>query len=293
MRRESGPWLPWVLIVLALLFLALNEAGALAPLERILGLIVSPLERGVSGFIETLSTLTQTARDVRELQLQVQTLQRANDALIQENIRLREYQAENQELRNQLNFAQENPTYSQVGADVVERGCDLFPCGNIVGQDTNPYLRYVVINTGSRDGVAVGMPVVTGGAALIGRIARVSPNLSYVQLINDPQSQIAVMLQQSRVTGMVVGSAEGTMVMTDILPDETVNEGETIITSAVGGLLPRGLILGQVESVSYQESELFQKAMIRPAVDFRRLETVLVITNFPQPNLEELEGQQP
>ena len=52
---------------------------------------------------------------------------------------------------------------------------------------------------------------------------------------------------------------------------------------------PRGLILVQIESVSYQESDLFQRAIIRPAIDFRRLETVLVITDFPQPNLEELE----
>jgi len=289
MRRDSGLWLPWALLGIGLVLLMLSGAGALAPLENVLSFVVAPVERGISSVIATISNLTQSARDIQSLQQQVEELQRANDALVQENIRLREYAAETEQLRTQLNFAQENPTLNLVGADVVERGCEIFPCGDIVGQDTNPYLRYVIINTGSRDGVAVGMPVVTSGAALIGRIARVSPNLAYVQLINDPQSQIAAMLQQSRVTGMVIGSAEGTMVMTEILPDETVNEGETIVTSAVGGLLPRGLILGQVESVAYQESELFQTAVLRPAVEFRRLETVLVITDFPTPNLDELE----
>jgi rod shape-determining protein MreC len=82
---------------------------------------------------------------------------------------------------------------------------------------------------------------------------------------------------------------DGEIFMTDILPDESVNVGETVVTSSLGGMLPRGLILGQVEEVEYQESDLFQRAQIRPAVDFRRLETVLVVTEFPQPNLEELE----
>lgn len=290
MRRDSGPWLPWVLLFIALLSLALHEAGALQPVENMLSFIITPVERGISNVIGTLSNLTQTARDVRQLQQQVEVLQETNDALIQENIRLREYQAEIESLRAQLNFAQENPTYGLVGADVIERGCEIFPCGEVVGEDTNPYLRYVIINTGSRDGVAVGMPVVTGGSAMVGRIARVSPNLSYVQLLNDPQSHVAAMFQQSRVTGLVIGTAEGNIIMTDILPDEEVNLGETVITSAAGGLLPRGLILGQVDSVTYQESELFQEAILRPAIHFRRLETVLVITNFPQPDIEELQG---
>lgn len=292
MRRENGQWLPWVLLVVALLFLILIEAGAFAPLESLLGYIISPVERGVSTVIEMLGGLGQTARDVQQLQQQVEDLQRANATLIQENFRLREFKAENDELRRKLNFVQDNPTYSYVGADVVEYGCGIFPCATVVGEDTNPYLQYVIINAGSRDGVAVGMPVVTSGAALIGRIARVSRNLAYVQLINNPQSQIAAMLQESRITGMLIGTTEGALTMVDILPDEEVLGGETIITSAAGGLLPRGLILGQVESVTYLESDLFQRAAVRPAIDFRRLETVLVITDFPRVNLEELqEGQ--
>lgn len=291
MSRESGRWLPGVILMIAALgLLLLGNTGALGPLENSLGLVIAPVERFFAAVFDTLSNLTQTSRDVQTLQQDVNYLQKHNDALIQENIRLREYQAENEELRRKLNFAQDNPTYGLVGADVVERGCDFYPCGNIVGEDSNPYLRYVIINTGSRDGVAVGMPVVTSGAALIGRIARVSAHLAYVQLINDPQSEIAAMLQQSRINGILQGSAEGLIVMTEILPDEAVNEGETIVTSAVGARLPRGLILGQVDSVDYQDSQLFQEAKVRPAIDFRRLETVLVITDFPQPNLDELKS---
>ncbi len=289
MKREGGPWLAWVLLLVALALLVLSEAGTLGPLESLLSYAVAPVERVVARAVNYVGSAAGGTRDIAELQQRVAELETANEALVQENFRLREYQAENAELRRQLDFHEENPTYGSLGADVVEQGCLIFPCGDVVGQDTNPYLRFVVISIGSQDGVAVGMPVVTGGSAMVGRIARTSPNLSYVQLINDPASRVSAMLQQSRITGIVEGSDEGTLVMTNILPDESVDVGETIITSSIGGMLPRGLILGQVEEISYQESELFQSAVVRPAVDFRRLETVLVITDFPQPDLEELE----
>ncbi len=290
MKRESSPWLPWVLLVVALLLLSLHEAGALTHIENVLSYVLSPLERGVATVLDTMGTLTQTARDVRELQQQVTQLQQQNDALIQENIRLRQYEAENQEYRAQLNFARKNPTYSLVGADIINYGCSIYPCGKVVGQDTNPYLRDLLIDVGSRDGIAIGMPVVTGGAAMVGRIAWVAPHLAYVRLINDPQSHIAAMLQQSRITGMVVGTDDGRLIMTEILPDEKISKGETVISSAVGGLLPRGLILGQIAEIAHQESALFQEATLRPALDFRRLETVLVITDFNPPDFQELQG---
>lgn len=288
MKRDSGRWLAWVLPIVALVLIGLSESGALGPAEGLLSFVVAPVERAVAAVVRGVGSVTGKTRDVIELQQRVTELESANGALVQENFRLREYQAENEELRRQLNFRQENPTYGSIGVDVLAHGCTVFPCGDVVGQDTNPYLRFVIINVGSQEGVAVGMPVVTGGAAMIGRIARTSPNLSYVQLINDPASLVVAMLQQSRVTGVVEGSDEGRLLMTNILPDEEVAEGETIVTSSIGGMLPRGLILGQVESVAYLESDLFQQAVIRPAVDLRRIETVLVITDFPQPDLDEL-----
>lgn len=288
--RRSNQWVPYALLVAALLIMAFSEAGVLDPLENYLGFVIAPVERIVATVSSTLSDLLFNVKDVSELQQQVEELARSNEALRVENIRLREqYVVENQQLRELLNFQSENPTYSTVGGDIVEHGCEIFPCGQVLGEDTNPYLRYLIINIGSRDGIAVGMPVVSSGAALVGRIARVSPHLAYVRQINDTDNQIAAILQESRISGMVVGEANGTLRMTDILPDEEIGENEIAITSGLGGLLPKGLILGQIQSSDYQEAELFQEAFLRPAIDFRRLEIVLVITNFTEPPLEELE----
>jgi rod shape-determining protein MreC len=278
--RQNRSWLPYLLILLAIVLLALQEIGLLRPMESVLSYVVAPVERVFSGVVGSMGSLSQSFGEVQELRTQVTELKKQNDALLVENIRLREFVAETQQLREQLNFASTNPTFSLVGADVVERGCDRFPCGTVLGEDTNPYLRYIVINAGSRSGVAIGMPVVTGGAILVGRVARVTPNQAFVQLIDDPSSNVAAMLQDSRVTGLVIGQDDGSISMVDILPDEKVNEGEIVVTSGLGSLLPKGLVLGQVATVKYQESALFQEAILRPAMDFRRLETVLVITDF-------------
>ncbi len=283
MTRQGRSWLPYVLLALAILLLALSEAGTLGPVVNLTSYIFAPLERGVAGFVRVVGELSQTVREVRELQQQIESYQSENAALRVENIRLQEqYVAENQQLRLLLNFSEENPTYALVGANVVERGCEVYPCAEVIGVDNNPYLRYFIINTGSRDGVAVGMPAVTGGAVFAGRVARVSRQQTFVQLVNDPDSQTAAMLQGSRVSGIVEGRPDGSLVMTQILPDEIVEEGEIVITSGLGGLLPKGLVIGQVESVSYQEASLFQEAIIRPALDLRRVEVLLIITDFPR-----------
>lgn len=289
MTRRERPWLPYILLVAAFLLLALNATGLLRPVEEAIGFVIAPLERSSAGLIRNVGAAFQGRREASELQELAEALQKENEILRIENIRLQEqYVAENEQLRGLLQFKNDNPTFSLIGADIVARGHNAV----VIGQDTNPYLRYLIINAGSRDGVAVGMPVVASGAVLIGRVARVSPHLAYVQLLNDPTSQVAAQLQGSRVSGMVVGR-EGPekgnlLIMTEILPDETVVENEIVITSGLGGLLPKGLILGQIESITYEEAALFQEARLRPALDFRRLEAVVVILDFERPPVGEL-----
>ncbi|MDX9956082.1 MAG: rod shape-determining protein MreC [Anaerolineae bacterium] len=290
MTRRERPWLPYILIVIALILLTLNGTGLLRPVEEALGLIIAPAERGIAGFIRSIGDLFQGGQEISELQRLNETLQKENESLRIENIRLQEqYVAENEQLRGLLDFKNANPTFNLVGGDVVARGQSAI----VVGQDTNPYLRYLIINVGSRDGVAIGMPVVASGAVLVGRVAGVSPHLAYIQLINDPTSQVAALLQGSRISGMVVGREDpeqgNLLVMTEILPNETLTENEIVITSGLGGILPKGLILGQIENLSYQEAALFQEAVLRPALDYRRLEAVVVILDFERPAADELE----
>jgi len=290
-RGTWRSWLPLTFLILSILFLALHETRILAPVERGLQVVLAPLQRAATALVRNIGDLSQTVRQVRELRARVAELEEQVNALTIENVRLREYEAEVVQLRGLLGFVEANPTWAFLGADVVGRSaCINAPCGDVVGQEPNPYLRYITINVGQADGVAVGMPVVTGGAVLVGRVAETGLHTSKVQLITDPGSNVAAILQRSRATGLVVGQPDGSLRMIYIPQEDTVQVGDVVLTSGLGGAFPRGLVLGQVSQVVKQDFALFQEAVIHPAVDYRRVELTLVITLF-QPLVQEEPGE--
>ncbi len=292
MRRGTWrSWLPLMFLILSILFLALHETRVLAPLERGLQVVLAPLQRATVTLVRNIGDLSQTVRQVRELRARVAELEEQVNALTIENVRLREYEAEAVQLRGLLGFVEANPTWAFLGADVVGRSaCVSVPCADVVGQEPNPYLRYVIINAGQAEGVTVGMPVITGGAVLVGRVAETGLHTSKVQLITDPGSSVAAILQQSRATGLLVGQPDGSLRMVYIPQEDSVQVGDVVLTSGLGGTLPRGLVLGQVVEVVKQDFALFQEAVINPAVDYRRVELTLVITSF-QPLVQEEPGE--
>jgi len=294
-RSAWRSYLPFLFVLVTITLLVLNEAGLLGPFESALQYVVAPLQRGVATFVEGTGTLFRGLQDVRELQEQVELLRQQVDALTIENIRLQEFEAEASQLRALLNFSAQNPTYAVLGADVVGReACADAPCAEVIGAEPNPYLRYLSVNAGSEEGVAVGMPVVTGGAVLVGRAAEVGPHTTRIQLLTDVGSAVAVRLQHSRATGLVVGQPDGSLRMIYIPQEDEIQVGDIALTSGLAGFLPRGLVLGQVTEVYRLDVELFQEAVVRPAVDYRALELVLFVTSF-QPMVEEEPepGEQP
>jgi rod shape-determining protein MreC len=302
-------WLPLVLIVATLFLLVGSEAGLLSPVENAFHYVLDPLQRAFAGITEATGNLFQAVREVRELRAEVEELRAQVDALTLENISLRDYRAEVQSLRALLAFTEEFSITGYLGADVIGReACETYPCGEVVGEDPNPYLHYITINAGAQQGVEVGMPVVSagGGLGLVGRIAEVAPRTSKVQLLSDRESAVAALLQNSRATGLVVGQPDGTLRM-EYVPQEAdvivggeaddlprnVNVGDIVLTSGLGGFMPKGLVIGQVTEVQQMDYELFQAAVVRPAVDFSRLELALVITSFEQIPVEELPPDEP
>lgn len=289
--RRSG--LPLALVVLGLLLLVFSEAGFLTPVEGALHYVLDPLQRLFSGAVAVTGDLFQTVRQVRELRAQVEELQAQVDALMVENVQLRDYKAEVETLQALLNFTDEFPILAYLGADVIGReGSNAFPSGDVVGSEPNPYLRYVTIDVGAQQGVEPEMPVVSGGPGLVGRVAEIGPRTAKVQLLTDPDSAVAAVLQTSRITGLVVGQPDGTLRM-EYIPQETkIDVGDIVLTSGLGGILPKGLVIGQVTEVVQRDYALFQAAVVRPAIDLSRLELVLVITEFEQIPLDEpaLEG---
>lgn len=149
----------------------------------------------------------------------------------------------------------------------------------VIGYDQNNLLRTIIINKGARDGVAIGMPVVTR-QGLVGRIIDVTALAARVLLITDPSSSVSARLQISRAQGIVQGRLTGSLRMGLIPLGATIEVGDVVLTSGLGGNFPPDIVIGQVTSVRQFEFELNQETEVRSLVNFDTLEFVLVITNF-------------
>ncbi|MBO9345859.1 MAG: rod shape-determining protein MreC [Chloroflexi bacterium] len=253
-------------------------------------LLLGPIQQAFTNLGRTLGGLFRDSSDLVDLRTRVEALRRQVTALEAENIRLREFQAEIKQYRDLLRFASDNPTYEVVGADVIGMAdmlkCEgvnpqsptAGKCANVIAGDPSPFVRYITINAGARDGIEVGMPVVAGGLALVGRVGKVSHATAQVQLLTDPASFVNVRMVESRASGTVAGTSEGILLLQNVLQTEPLKPGDLIVTSGLGGMLPQGLPIGAVERVISQDVETTQQAIVRPGVDFDKLEVVLVIT---------------
>jgi len=150
----------------------------------------------------------------------------------------------------------------------------------VIGRDPSPYFGTLVISAGADRGLKPNMPVISAGSALVGRVLQVSPRTAKVQLLGDVSSAVNAVIQSTRATGLVRGQPDGSIVMDFIPQEEKVKKDDIVLTSGLGGDLPRALVIGTVTEVTKRDIDLFQSAALRPAVDLNRLEVLLVITNF-------------
>ncbi|MFQ3566435.1 MAG: rod shape-determining protein MreC [Aggregatilineales bacterium] len=244
--------------------IAASSAGLLSPVESV---IATPLN-AVSGFFNRAAlVMTNAVADLaefRSLQQRNAELETALARFQSELVELREIASDYRRLANLLNYTTTTIGQEFVTAEVIA-----------VQQDV---LRTITINRGARDGIRIGMPVVTE-LGLVGRIIGVQANASRVLLITDPGSAVSARLQTTRAEGTVRGQISGNLEMTFIPLGEQIQNGDLVITSGLGGNLPPDLLIGQVTSSRAGES-VYQTAQIRSLINFDTLEFVLVITNF-------------
>lgn len=260
------------LVVVGLILIAL--AGYLNP---VLQATTSPLvsvQSWVSVRFTALVEFLTVPRDVASLRQQNAELESENASLQAQIIELQQQIQAAQVANALLGFAQTRPENQYVGALVI-------------GRDPNPFMSYIILDQGSDDGVRRGMPVVTQ-QGLIGRISAVSASASSVQLITDPSSAVNVRLQGTDTEAIANGSITGELQLNLVPQFVTVQAGELVITSGLGGAYPPNITIGQVVTVRRQENDLFQTAVIQPVVDFSQLQAVLVITNFQPVDLSPL-----
>jgi rod shape-determining protein MreC len=266
--RERIRWVTFVvLVVLTLLLLVLDSTGGLDnafaflqdPFSSVLGWATART-RSVSNILTRPEDLALAQSQIEQLQAQVESLQRENE-------QLREIQGEYQLLQDLFNRARETPQFRRETASVI-------------GYDTSPLFRSIIIDKGSGDGVFVGMPV-ESARGLVGQVYRTTEHAAMVILLTDNISSIPARLGTSRATGIVRGGGRGGELTMDWIDLESqIEVGETVLTSGLGGKFPEDMVIGRVTAVERKEADLFQQAIIQPVVDFSSLEMIFVVTDF-------------
>jgi rod shape-determining protein MreC len=262
--------------------LILDELGALAPFEGLFLQLTTPIQRLVDNTTERIIDASASLRDLRDLRERNRQLETLVDQLMIENVRLKEAEAQNEDLRLKLAFAEAYPQYVLKTAEVR---------GRVIGYEPNNFMSVLIVDMGRRDGVQKGMPVVTE-RGLVGHIHKVGANWAKVLLIIDPSSSVAALVQSSRAPGLVSGRLGQDLVMDYIPQEETVSVGDVILTSGMNGNYPKSLLIGQVLEVEQRDIDPCQRAMVRPSVNFEKLETVLVITTFEPLDVEGAIGEE-
>jgi rod shape-determining protein MreC len=146
----------------------------------------------------------------------------------------------------------------------------------VIGSSGNDLSRSIYIDKGENAGLKPDMAVITAGG-IVGKVWLVYPSTSLVLMINDQSSGVGVLLEKSRLQGVLLGTANGELVLGRVMSDEQVAPGDTVLSSGGDRIFPKGLPVGTVSKVS-PGKDLFLNIKVKPAADLSRLEEVLVVT---------------
>lgn len=148
--------------------------------------------------------------------------------------------------------------------------------GELVGMDASPWFRSVLVNRGRNRGVLSGMPVISE-RGLVGLVTATSLRSAKAMLLLDRQTSVDGVIQRSRSRGTVRGRGSDELEFEFVARGSDVRVNDLVITSGLGGVYPKALLIGTIAEVSDPGTQLLQRATIRPAVDFGRLEQVFVM----------------
>ncbi len=235
--------------------------------SQAVSLVLSPFQQATAWVANEIHYATSAVWEVATLYEQNKMLRNEVEQLRGINLQANEALAENERLRKMIGYQQAARQFDLVAARVI-------------GRESDTWSRMIVIDRGTMNGIANDMPVVTP-QGLVGRVVEAGLNSSKVQLILDPRSSVGTIVQraQSRVTGIVQGDMDNPTMpqMVNIPKNADVVEGDVIVTSGFGGVYPKGIIVGLVSSLKNDDGGLLKIGVLEAAVDFQKLEDVMVI----------------
>lgn len=252
-------------ILLILLVLISNiSIGKLSYIENWFSTLVMPIQNGITFFKNKIIGNNQFFEDINNLQAENEELKQRNSQLEQELRELEILKSENTTLKEYVNLTDKYSDYSTKPAYIINK-------------DISNYSQVIVINVGRADGIETNMTVIAD-KGLVGHVISVTEHTAKVQTIIDTATTVSATISTSRDSIIVRGTLEiPNMKATYIPVDATLVQGDSLETSGMGGIYPKGIHIGTISKVVNTKNSIDRYAVVTPAVDFQKIETVLVI----------------
>ena len=280
---RSTAWLSATL-VLALLLLAASTMPAAGALEARAGALVGSVASAVDAAVRPASELALSAGELRALAAENADLQREVARLAAEVAALREERAASEHVTELLAAVSAaglagRGLEGDGGGAGAERGtAPGVVAASVLARDPSPTRASLLIDRGRVHGVRVGQPALGPAATLVGVVTEVDERSARVRLLIDAGSAVTAVVQGSRTPGALAGGSDG-LRLELVAPGAPVTVGDAVLTSALGGRLPPGLLAGRITAVHAEPHDLFATIEVEPLVDYARLEQLLVLTD--------------
>ena len=263
-----------ILLHVALISAQVNTASGLPLLQVVTFGSFSELQRGTMSLIDGV-------RGIWTGYIALQQVQQENTTLRQElqtaQVRLQQERAEAQRTDNlrQLLELRERANLDTVAAEVIAGAA-------------SPDFKTITIDKGSSDSLETDMAVISP-AGVVGRVILPSRRASQVQLLIDRNAAAGALIERTRVQGVVVGIGDGMLHMQYVPGTADVKTGDLVVTSGIDGIFPKGFVIGTIDHAD-RGAGAYHEIVIRPAVDFSRLEEVLIVRTPPASRSLQPEG---
>ena len=201
-------------------------------------------------------------------------------AVSQENDQLKQQLARADEMRNV--WVEARMAYDRLRrlADLEETLPDAVVFAEVIAKDPTTWFNTVIINKGRDHGLDKGMPALAP-EGIVGQVVEASGRYAKILLIVDHNSAVDALVQRTRARGILYGAPTDQCQLNYILLKEDVKVGDTIVTSGMDGVFPKGHRIGRVQSLEARPTEMFHTINVVPFVDFGKLEELLVLVNAP------------
>ena len=262
---QNKAFMIFIILIIVTIFIMTIDYHGESYFEWAEGLILKtfyPVNRGISILSDNIKNYIRTIAEFKKAEEKNNMLSEKTEILLQENAILKEKLIAYDRLKKLLEL-RESFSFQMIPAMVISR-------------EPGNWFNSIIIDKGSKDGVQKNMAIATY-SGLVGKVVSVDSCSSKVLLILDQRSAVGSMIQRSRDIGVMKGSAKNYCYMEYLSRDADIKIGDLVITSGLGSIFPKGITMGKVIEIKKDSHALFQEVLIKPEVDFTKLEEVFVV----------------